>query len=424
MSPTTVLGSWSFVFYSSVSFWIALIVVILLARLLPSNPRARSWLLLVCSSVLLLAIPQFSLGDLFLVWGMATVSFGVSHILSWPKGVWSEGLRPWLAAFGVLAVLGFLAVFKYGFIQDFLWAPREHAPSTNYLSLLGVSYFSFKAIQVIVDSLNGSVARFDALTYFNFITFFPAFISGPISRYNQFAEQLSADKRGTIRVDLKLGAERIVHGLFKKFVLVQLFFPYAIVSQATPLAQQSTWQILLGLYAYALYLYFDFSGYSDMAIGAARLIGIELPENFNWPFLQKNIREFWGSWHMSLTSWLVDYVYWPIVRKLRNLQYFRVRPVLLSIVGMNATFVAVGAWHGEALNFILWGVYHGIGISAVNVYQRQKRRIRNKRVQRYFASRMSQVVGIISTFHFFIFGLALFALNMEKLRILFSRLAG
>jgi len=419
-----VLGSWSFVFYSSVSFWIALIVVILLARLLPSNPRARSWLLLVCSSVLLLAIPQFSLGDLFLVWGMATVSFGVSHILSWPKGVWSEGLRPWLAAFGVLAVLGFLAVFKYGFIQDFLWAPREHASSTNYLSLLGVSYFSFKAIQVIVDSFKGSIARFDALTYFNFITFFPAFISGPISRYNQFAEQLSADKRGTIRVDLKLGAERIVHGLFKKFVLVQLFFPYAIVSQATPLAQQSTWQILLGLYAYALYLYFDFSGYSDMAIGAARLIGIELPENFNWPFLQKNIREFWGSWHMSLTSWLVDYVYWPIVRKLRNLQYFRVRPVLLSIVGMNATFVAVGAWHGEALNFILWGVYHGIGISAVNVYQRQKRRIRNKRVQRYFASRISQVVGIISTFHFFIFGLALFALNMEKLRILFSRLAG
>src|SRR3974390_2326986 len=232
MSPTTVLGSWSFVFYSSVSFWIALIVVILLARLLPSNPRARSWLLLVCSSVLLLAIPQFSLGDLFLVWGMATVSFGVSHILSWPKGVWSEGLRPWLAAFGVLAVLGFLAVFKYGFIQDFLWAPREHAPSTDYLSLLGVSYFSFKAIQVIVDSFNGSVARFDALTYFNFITFFLAFISAPISRYNQFGEQLSADKR---RVDLKLGAERIVHGLFKKFVLVQLFFPYAIVSQAMPL---------------------------------------------------------------------------------------------------------------------------------------------------------------------------------------------
>ena len=134
---------------------------------------------------------------------------------------------------------------------------------------------------------------------------------------------------------------------------------------------------MLGLYAYAFYFYFDFAGYSDLAIGCARLTGIELPENFNNPFLKRNIRELWANWHMSLTTWLVDYIYWPLVRKFRGLEYFRRHPVLLSNLGMIITFIACGMWHGDTTHFILWGAYHGLGIAALTIYQREKRKVRS-----------------------------------------------
>jgi alginate O-acetyltransferase complex protein AlgI len=255
------------------------------------------------------------------------------------------------------------------------------------------------------------------------MTFFPAFISGPINRYADFAPQMARDP-GSPRADLIAGGERIVHGLFKKLVLAPIVYPYVLTQQARPLAQASLPHLALGLYACALYFFFDFSGYTDLAIGSARLIGFELPENFKRPFFQRNIRDLWSSWHMSLTNWLVDYVYWPVLRKLRHVQALRNRPVVLSVLGMNVTFLACGLWHGEAVNFLLWGAYHGLGISALSVYQVQKRRIRSAWLQRYFRSRTSHVVGSIVTFHFFAAGLALFVLDAGKLGTLLSALLG
>jgi alginate O-acetyltransferase complex protein AlgI len=295
-------------------------------------------------------------------------------------------------------------------------------PLVPALFLVGVSYFSFKAIHVIVESYKRTLTELDPLTYLNYITFFPSFVSGPINRCPQFAPQLLAERPGALKGDLRVGAERIVHGLFKKLVLVPIVFPYIISNPGRPLSQQSFSGVALGLYAYAAYAYFDFSGYSDLAIGSARILGLELPENFNWPFLQRNIRDFWTNWHMSLTSWLVDYIYWPLVRKLRNADYFRSRPVLLSVVGMNATFLACGAWHGESWSFLLWGAYHGMGISVLTVYQRQKKRIRNRRIQQYFASRTSRVMGAVAASHYFVLGTLLFALDFSQLRTLAAAL--
>jgi len=410
------LESWRFEYFTSFAFWGAVAAAALVVRLAGGNSRARSLLLAASSSALLLAVPRFQLQGLMLVWTMAAVSWAAARWLVAADPAARARSRRAVAVLGVLAVLGFLAFFKYRFLQSLLAGGRDEP--RGHVFLVGASYFSFKAIHVIVEAYKGSLKRLEGLTYLNYITFFPAFISGPINRYAPFAEQLGAARSGTLRRDLRAGCERIVHGLFKKLVLVQIVAPHLITSR--PLEQQSPWGIVLGLHAYALFTYFDFSGYSDLAIGVARVIGLELPENFNWPFLQKNIRELWTNWHMSLTGWLVDYVYWPVVRKLRNLEFFRTRPVLLSIVGMNITFLACGAWHGESLNFLVWGAYHGLGISAVNLYQRQKRRIPSATLQRYFASPASRVVGAIGTYHFFTLGIALFALDMERLRTLWS----
>lgn len=418
-------NGWSFDYYSSAAFWGALLAVAAIVRAASASVVARNVALLAASNALLLAIPGFAPRDLALVWIVSAVAYACARALQGTGETPAPASRRRaIAAAGVGVVLAFLAFFKYHALQDLVLGGSARTPTAprgvvvEYLVLVGASYFSFKAIHVVVEAFKGSLPRVEPLPFFTYMTFFPAFISGPINRYPDFAAQLGEVRPGTAGEDLRAGGERIVHGLFKKFVLVPIVFPYALTSLAKPLAQASLADVTLGLYAQAIYFFLDFSGYSDLAIGGARVIGVRLPENFNRPFLQRNIRDLWTNWHMSLTSWLVDYVYWPVVRRLRNLEYFRTRPVLLSIVGMNLTFLGCGIWHGEAPHFIVWGAYHGLGISALNVYQRQKKRIRHPWAQRWWASPYSRWLGSFVTFNFFAIGLALFVLDLDGLRAL------
>lgn len=415
---------WRFEFFLGGPFWAAAGLAALLVRLAAAWPRARAAALLACSSALLLALPRFGVRELALTWAVGAVSCAVALALVRPEGEVRPAARRALAALGVGVVLSTLALFKYRWVQEALGLGAAGAAGRplEVLSLVGVSYLSFRAVHVVVDAYRRTLTELDPLTYLGYLTFFPAFLSGPIHRYPHFAAQLDAGRRGDLAADVKAAAPRIVHGLFKKVVLVQLLAPYVITSPTRPLAEQSSLGILVGLYAYAAFTYLDFSGYSDLAVGAARLLGLELPENFDRPFLRRNLRELWSSWHMSLTSWLLDYVYWPVVRLARRAEWLRARPVLLSAVGMNVTFLACGAWHGEGWNFLLWGAWHGLGLSALAVYQRQKRRLRSPRLQRYFASRASRVVGAIATVHYFTLGIALFALDLDTLRGLAANL--
>lgn len=419
-------STWSFDFYYSLQFWGALAVAAALVRLAGSGPRLRAVVLLAASSAMLLALPRFGPADLLLVWLVSGGAFTAARLLGRAPGG-RTGLRWWLALWSVLAVLAVLCFFKYQVIQELLLGgvrPARAAPPRHgdLLVLIGVSYFTAKAIHVVVEAYKGAITAVDGLTFLNYMTFFPAFISGPIQRYPDFAGQLQSARPDTLRADLAAGFERIVGGLFKKLVLVPIVYPYVLAGPGQDLAALTAAQVVVGLYGYAIYFFLDFSAYSDLAIGAARLVGLTLPENFDRPFLQKNIRDLWSGWHMSLTTWLIDYVYWPVVRRLRNLEYFRPRPVLLSIVGMNVTFLACGVWHGEAAHFLLWGAYHGVGISIVNVYQRQKRRLRSAPLQRWFQSRASRVVGMVGTFNFFAAGLGLFVLDLGQLRTVLAAL--
>jgi alginate O-acetyltransferase complex protein AlgI len=181
---------------------------------------------------------------------------------------------------------------------------------------------------------------------------------------------------------------------------------------------------VVGLYALALYFYFDFSGYTDLAIGTARLMGFVLPENFDYPFLKKNIQQLWAHWHMSLTTWLTEYIYWPLVRRMRTGDFMRRHPVFLSNVAILVTFLICGVWHGETLNFAVWGLYQGLGIAAVNTYQQWKRRVRNDRARKYFASAWSYGFGMFATFNFFALGQSLFVLDATQAKALIERLTG
>jgi alginate O-acetyltransferase complex protein AlgI len=409
-----------FNFFSSIPFWISFCGIVIVVRLFDKKTSLRRYLLLVSSVLMILCIPSFTMLNLAYLLILIVFSYLAGHVLNRKPDVLSANRRKWVSIAGVMGVLGFLAFYKYGFIQTLLLGASspERTPGSRVVFMIGVSYFSFKMIHFVVESYRKKIERPSFLSYLTYILFFPSFISGPINRYSHFVSQLSPSLRSQLGPDIREGGERIVHGLFKKFVLAQVLYPHILTTTPDILARTGPSEAILGLYAYAFYFYFDFAGYTDLALGCARLIGIELPENFNNPFLKRNIRELWTNWHMSLTSWLVDYIYWPIVRRFRGLEYFRRHAVFLSNLGMIVTFIACGMWHGEPPNFILWGAYHGIGIAVLTIYQRQKRKVRSAFLQQYFRSWVSTLAGVLLTFNFFALGLALFVLDIEKLQVL------
>lgn len=417
---------WNFNFFYSLPFWISAILIAAGARALGRSRTAKRLFLGLTSALMLLAIPGFGPTSLVLIVLLSLLTYVIGSGLSRDAAAVPKGRRKLAAGAGIVSVLAFLAFFKYGPVQGFflsLTATPGGLPAVM-IRMIGVSYFSFRMIHFLVEAYRRKIDGPDLLTYVDYVIFFPAFISGPINRFNHFAAQIRSTTPPRLAPDLRAGGERIVHGLFKKFVLAQILYPHILSTRPEVLSAMGLGEAVLGLYAYAFYFYFDFAGYTDLALGCARLIGIELPENFNNPFLKRNIRELWTNWHMSLTSWLVDYIYWPIVRKCRGLEIFRRHPVFLSNLGMIITFIACGMWHGETANFILWGAYHGVGIAVLTVYQREKRKVRSPFLQKYFRSKLSTVLGTIVTFHFFAFGLSLFVLDLGKLKLLVTSILG
>ena len=408
-------------FFSGAPFWAYFVLVVIGIRLLPVRGVGRDVLLLFANVLMLLALPRFNGTALALYAGLVAFTFGIGYALL-GNSVKNVRVRVGLAVVGIVAVLFVLAVFKYRLLQTLL--VRNSAVfgqgALNFIFLIGISYSSFKAIHFIVEAYKRKIEGLRFLEFANYLLFFPSFVSGPINRYNDFHQSSQAAKAASLRADARPGLERIVHGLFKKFVITVILFPHTIVQLKTPLAELAPWQILLGLYAYALYFYFDFSGYTDLAIGSARLLGFNLPENFNLPFLKKNIQQLWANWHMSLTGWLTDYVYWPLVRKMRSMDFLRQHPLVISNTAIIITFFLCGAWHGESVNFIFWGLYHGIGIAIVNIYQKWKRQVRNGLALKYFASRLSYGVGVFLTFNFFAMGL-LFLVDSRQVAAVVQR---
>jgi len=396
-------------FYSDLPFWGYFIAIVIAVRALPPRNSIRTILFLGANVLMLMALPRFSPTALLIYVGLAVFTYALGYLLSGDTVKTKRG-RIACAVVGIVAVLFVLAVFKYRLVQELVIKDRSifGRGAANFIFLIGISYSSFKAIHFIIESYKKSIKDLHFLDFLNYLLFFPSFVSGPINRYNDFYENSARARGSRLRDDFIPGLERIVHGLFKKFVITVILLPHTLVHMKTPVDHLPTWQIFLGLYTYALYFYFDFSGYTDLAIGSARLLGFNLPENFNLPFLKKNIQQLWANWHMSLTGWLTDYVYWPLVRKMRNMEMLRQHPLVISNLAIIITFFLCGAWHGERVNFIVWGLYHGVGIAAVNIYQKWKRRMRHPMVLKYFGSRLSYCVGVVLTFNFFALGLLFF----------------
>ncbi len=259
----------------------------------------------------------------------------------------------WICILGVVQTVLFLAVFKYrNFLSGIVWHNAADNPLywKNAFLPLGISFFTFEFLHYAWDRYRGKTETGTLGEYMAFILFFPTMVAGPIKRYQDFLPKLRAVSSEWL-VDWHRGITRILTGLVKKFAIADLLTAYTNHLNIADISVANRAILPLWLLAYGLKIYTDFSAYSDIAIGSARLFGIRVPENFDWPYLQTNITDFWRQWHMSLSSWLLDYIYIPLGGS-------RVS-VPRICVNLLVTMFISGLWHGAGYNFILWGLLHG-----------------------------------------------------------------
>jgi alginate O-acetyltransferase complex protein AlgI len=265
--------------------------------------------------------------------------------------------RRWITYSLVISNLLALAFWKY--IPGVLRATNSSSPFAKVALPLGISFYVFRLIHYVIEVGRGKLKSHGLGDFFGYVFLLPIFVAGPVEQFDHYQQHLEGK---LTRETVIGGLTRIVHGLIKKVLIADALIGAKNVKDFLDLGNataSSTWLFLVGMYMYA---YFDFSGYSDLAIGLCRLFGIRAMENFNLPILAPNISEFWTRWHMSLAGWIQRYVYHPMILRWRN-------PYLATV----ATFAVMGFWHAATWNYFAWGMFHAAGVATVATIKRIRR---------------------------------------------------
>lgn len=370
--------------YAGLLFFYLLGLLLLPAVLLGIWEKPLGHYGLIFTAVMLLAVFSEN-GQLwkliaFYVW-QAALCFAFLRLKKRPRPVL------WLAA--ALALLP-LAAVKLGDL--FQW-PR-------FLGLLGVSYMTFRSVQVLLDIHDGAIKELRLMEYTSFLLFFPSVSAGPIDRYSRFVGDMNRRLSREAYLELlRRGVWKLLWGAFACIVLSGLIWRHWL----EPLPDQGFAAAVSCMYGYTLYLFFNFSGFSDMAIGTACILGVSLPENFRMPFLSVDMKDFWARWHISLSTWLRDYVYTRFVmRSLKTKRFANKRAA--SYLGYILTMGAMGVWHGLTPQYLLYGAYHGLLMclnEALDLHWKAFRKLKRQG--------WPQAVCVAVTFHLFSFGLLIFS---------------
>jgi alginate O-acetyltransferase complex protein AlgI len=292
------------------------------------------------------------------------------------------------------------------------------------LRWLGFSYIAFRLIHTLRDYQSKHYQSINLNTYFCYILYFPALIAGPIDRVEHFEKEITHKTKK--EQDFIIGGKRLIIGLLRKFVIADALALFALNPNNALLVKTPFWLWIM-LIAYAFMIYFDFSGYTDIAIGLSSCIGIVLPENFDHPYSAQNITLFWNKWHISLTQWFRAYFFNPFTRFLRTRKQ-KISPSLIIAITQICTMFLIGLWHGISWNFIIWGLWHGIGLFIHNRWASIMKNIREKynvnisdqKTHIYFS-----IISILFTFSFVALGWIWFVIPDPQISIqIFKKLFG
>ncbi|KAF0107338.1 MAG: membrane bound O-acyl transferase MBOAT family protein [Anaerolineaceae bacterium] len=406
-------------------FWLPTVTLALVAAswALTAAPEQRSWranwpaAAILAGIVLLLGLTRFLPFDAFLTASRPPQTFQIVLAILLAAALTGAALwlsrrsAKWLAAaIGlILALFLVLKVPELSYWTSFFFHKLNQqysgAASAADLRWLGFSYIAFRLIHTIRDRQSGRLPAVTLAEYAAYVIFFPSLTAGPIDRIERFLGDLRRPFALSAE-DLTEAGKRLLVGLFKKFVIADALALVALNGTNALQVRTAGWTWIL-LYAYAFQIFFDFSGYTDIAIGLGRLLGFKLPENFNAPYRKPNLTQFWNNWHMTLTQWFRAYFFNPVTRLLRSTKKPLPIPVVIFVTQI-ITMALIGLWHGVTANFVLWGLWHGLGLFVHNRW--------SERTKARFAvlpPRWQTVLnagGALLTFHFVALGWVFFAM--------------
>lgn len=277
-----------------------------------------------------------------------------------------------------------LAILPLAAVKILTAMPAGSVPFV--VGFLGISYITFKNVQVIMETRDGAIKQIEPGTYARFLLFFPTISSGPIDRYRRFKKDFDrAPTRQAYLKDLQYAVRYLFQGFAYKFIIGWFFGTYLLpkISKAALLIGNASgglklsWWVLAYMYDYSMYLFFDFAGYSLFAVSISYFMGIHTPMNFNMPFISKNIKDFWNRWHMTLSFWFRDYIYMRFTFFAMKKKLFKSR-IRLSQVSYFLLFLIMGFWHGLTWYYIVYGLFHATAICINDAWLRYKRKHRKQ----------------------------------------------
>lgn len=384
-----------------------------------------SFLGLALATILLLSIVRglarqfvFLALNLVFIWGFVlgpvsgavtllfvVAGYGLVHLaMRWRKAGLALGLT--------LLVAAFIYLRRYDFLE---WALPDSL-LMRMISTVGLSFLFFRIVHVMIDASGGRLGRLDFLTYVNYCLCLTTFLMGPIQRYQDFRDQWEGAKPSiemTFEAYLD-AALRVALGFVKAYVLAPIFADHALRPDADLLGLSFT-GVVVQAYAFWVYLYLNFSGYCDIVIGIGSLLGVRPPENFNKPFLARNISDFWLRQHRSLSQWLTDYVFSPLYKAMLTtprIGSHRLAAVNLSLM---TTMLVSGLWHGTTISFLLFGLVHGLWFVVYRTWDELLTwRLGRQGVRRWRAKPMVRAGGVFLTFNATAFAFIFFRLSPDR----------
>ena len=336
---------------TSLSFFGLVGITFLLNYIFFKTIKNNKTAVLASNIVLLIASYLFVI---YVDWRFAVVLLALTLI------TWLCAKKVKLIPLGIILSLCALAVFKYTnfFMESFAKLIGNDFNALNIILPLGISFYTFSAISYLVDVKREKVEAQGLLNVALYLSFFPKLTSGPIQRSGDFIKQATSRREIGVK-SFSPGIQIFVFGLFKKIVLADRLSVFVNQVFTTPNAFGS-FTLFLGAIAYALQIYLDFSGYSDMAIGVAKILGFDFPRNFNIPYIAHNVTELWKRWHMTLSSWLMEYLYIPLGGSRKGKVRTYINLILTMVIG--------GIWHGANWTYIIWGLLHGVALAVHKVW--------------------------------------------------------
>lgn len=338
--------------FSSVTFLVLFLPIVIVLYYFSTTIKSRNIILLIVSIIF------YAWGEpkyVFLMIASIMINYRIGIELG--KFNFTSGIRKLILSIGVLINISLLFIFKYlGFTSTLInliflkTLNMDPVPIINIVMPIGISFYTFQALSYLIDVYRKpEIVQNSLLSLGLYITFFPQLIAGPIVRYHDI--NLQIEQRNSSTQMFSAGVERFIIGLSKKVLLANNFAIVADTIYSLPYSSYTTYYSWIAIIAYSMQIFFDFSGYSDMAIGLGKMFGFSLLENFNYPYAAKSITDFWRRWHISLSSWFKDYIYIPLGGNRKG--------IIRTYLNLYIVFLLTGLWHGASINFILWGLGHG-----------------------------------------------------------------